>query len=352
MQKFEGYQEIVQAFNSGRYRRTVEDWAEKKVKRKIAEKMAEELATGLAGAMAGAAKEREERLRREYEEKLRKQREELKAKEELAQKEREKREQEEKLRREEEERRVFAEGKSRVEEKRRREAELREKRAELLPKLKSMKLNDVPTREIKQMMTEMGISVVGLLNRDDFLERLFGEFPELRNSGEKSRYWSSSSGNYSDSDLVFGESVVDRINNAKLESLPFGELKQLLIDAGYDPTTYGSNDEMRRALRRYANEAKHGSKIRGDSTETEERYMAVKLERDALERRVGEKDAEIQKLMKRVDQLKSDLDVEKRRTNQQPQPRDPLKFTDRMRVSVQINTLYFFTATSQVSGPQ
>ena len=181
-QKFEGYQEIVQAFNSGRYRRSLEDWAEKKVKRKIAEKMAKELTTGLAGAMAGAAKEREERLRREYEEKLRKQREELK--EEV-------------------------------------------RRAELLSKLKSMKLNDVPTKEIKQMMTEMGISVVGLLNRDNYLERLFGEFPELRNSGEKSRYQSSSSGTYFDSDLVFGESVVDRINSSELENLTFGELKQL-----------------------------------------------------------------------------------------------------------------------------
>ncbi len=98
LQKYEGFQEIVAAFNSGRYRRTLEEWVEKKIRRKVAEKMAE----GVAGAFVEAAKEREERLRREYEEKLRQQREALRRTERQVVEEREKRAVEERKRQGEE----------------------------------------------------------------------------------------------------------------------------------------------------------------------------------------------------------------------------------------------------------
>jgi hypothetical protein len=336
IQKYEGYQEIVNAFNTGRYRRTLEDWAEKKIKAKIAQRVKEDIATAAGLAMAGAVKEREDRLRREYEEKLRQQREEMRAKEEQARKEREKREEEERLRKEEEERRLFAEGRIRVEERRRKDAEYREKRAELLPKLMEMNLKNVPTKEIKAMMMDVGISVAGLLSREDYLERLEREFPELQAKSERKTSSSTRGmGTYADSDFSRGESLVERINNAKLEQMSFGDLKQLARDAGYDPATFASRNDMIHSLRQYARDCLRSNRISesDDSPNVPKDYMEVKLERDALRKRIEDKDDEIRGLKRQVDQLRSDLDVEKRRTNQKPQPREAPQVTSRMRVS-------------------
>lgn len=307
LQKYEGFQEIVAAFNSGRYRRTLEDWVEKKIKRKVAEKMAE----GVAGAFVEAAKEREDRLRREYEEKLRQQREELRRKERQVVAERERREEEERKRYEEEQLRKDEEGKRREEESRRKESELRETRARNIGKLKEMDLENAPVKEMKTLMSEMGISTAGLLNRADYLERLYTTIPSLK----RKRNESESSSVSSEKDVFIpssGRSVAQRISSANLEHMPFGELKVLAGDAGFDPSTFASKAEMIRALQQYAQERDEDRKI-GESNNDPMKLQKLESENQSLKAQVAEKDEEIRRLKVQVQHLNLDLDVEKRR---------------------------------------
>ena len=312
LQKYEGFQEIVAAFNTGRYRRTLEEWVEKKIKRKVAEKMAE----GVAGAFVEAAKERESRLRREYEEKLRQQREELRRTERQVVAERERREEEERKRHEEVQLRKDEEGKRREEESRRRESELRETRERNIGKLKEMDLDNAPVKEIKALMGEMGISTSGLLNRADYLERLYSTIPSLK----RKRTESESSSHSSEKDVFIpsiGKSVAQRISSADLVHMPYGELKVLAGDAGFDPSTFASKAEMIRALQQYAQERDESRKI-GDANNDPMKVQKLEGENRSLKAQVAEKDEEIRQLKGQVQHLNLELDVEKRRCGVPP----------------------------------
>ena len=335
LQKFEGFQEIVTAFNSGRYRRTLEDWVERKIKRRVAEKMAE----GVAGAFVEAAKEREARLRREYEEKLRQQREELRRKERQVTEERERREEEERKRQGEERLRRDMEELKLEEQSRRKESELREARTRNLAILKEMDLENAPVKEMKSLMTEMGISTAGLLNRGDYLDTLYKTFPVL----QRRRNTSESSSHGSDKDLFFpsaGKSVVQRIHSADLERMSYGELKVLAGDAGFDTTTFSSKAEMIWALQRYAQERDESRKI-GEAGDDPIKMQKLEGENRSLKAQLVEKDEEIGQLKTQVQELKEELDVEKRRCAVPPRAQassSPVQRTHLQRVCMHAHT--------------
>ena len=309
IQKYEGFQEIVVAFNTGKYRRTLEDWVEKKIRRKVAEKMAE----GVAGAFVEAAKEREDRLRREYEEKLRQQREELRRTERQVAAEREKRHEEERRHQDAEQQRKEEDKRRRDEESRRRERELVEIRERNISKLKEMDLESAPVREMKALMNEMGVSTAGLLNRADYLERLYSTFPFLK----RRRNESGSSSHSAEKDYFIpsvARSVVQRINSANLQQMAYGELKSLAVDADFDPSTFGSKNEMIRALQQYAAERDETRRIAEKSSDDPLKYQKLDGEIRALKAQVAEKNDEIRKLKVAVQDLANELDVEKRRS--------------------------------------
>lgn len=314
IQKYEGYQEIVVAFNTGKYRRTLEEWVEKKIRRKVAEKMAE----GVAGAFVEAAKEREDRLRREYEDKLRQQREELRRTERQVVAEREKREEEERRHKDAEQLRKEEEGRRKDEESRRMERELVEIRERNIRKLREMDLESAPVKEMKALMNEMGVSTAGLLNRADYLERLYSTFPFLKRrrndsggsaqSGEKDYFIPSA-----------GSSVAQRISSANLHQMSYGELKSLAVDADFDASTFASKAEMIRALQQYAAERDETRKIAERSPDDDPlKYQKLNGEIRSLKVQVAEKNEEIRKLSVEVQDLANELDVEKRRKSAIP----------------------------------
>ena len=334
IQKFEGFQSIVDAFNSGRYRRTMEEWVQQKIKRKIAEKMAEEMASGFVlGALA--AKEREEKLKREYEEKLKREREEVRRKEQQLSQERIRHEEEEKRRRENEQKRKREEEERQEEEQKRLENELKEKRARGINKLKAMDLESAPVKEIKSIMQDMEISVVGLLDRSDYLDRLYKRVPELRPSNRSHTSNSTGSSQSSEFNLPMSpseSSLAKRIRNINLSKIAFGELKQLVRDADLDPMAFESRAAMERALRNYASDSASIPSYQGGGGGLEDfqiKYEKTKNENEQLRRELRDKDDKIKEMKDQANKLKMDLDLAQRRaanTSGTPQARSgPLK---------------------------
>ena len=158
----QGVDEVRLAMRSGWFKSRIADFLEQRAKLKLAEKLAEELAGQF---IRSEIEERRKKARLEYEERLR--REELKAR--LEQQERQ--EQEEKERRDKERQREAIEIKKR---------ELERNRPKVLDELMKMDLDTARIKDIKEIMSKLGLSFVGLCERKDFLDKLKANVPELR----------------------------------------------------------------------------------------------------------------------------------------------------------------------------
>ena len=167
----QGVEEVRLAMRTGWFKTRIRDFLEQRAKLKLAERLAEEL----AGHLKNEMEERQKRARLEYEERLRRERERERLEELRRQQEEAEREQEKRERENRERQREAIEIK-----KREREEELRRSRPQAMDELMKMDLNTARIRDIKEVMSKLGISYVGLYERKEMVDRLKANVPELR----------------------------------------------------------------------------------------------------------------------------------------------------------------------------
>ena len=177
----QGVEEVRLAMRSGWLKSRIADFLEQRAKLKLAEKLAEELAGHF---IRNELEEKRKRARLEYEQRLRREREAEELKARLEQQEQQ--EKEEKERRDRERQREAIEiKKQEIEEERRRN------RPKALDELMKMDLDTARIKDIKEVMSMLGVSYVGLYERKELLDKLKANVPELRlktSSAQAHRY--------------------------------------------------------------------------------------------------------------------------------------------------------------------
>ena len=154
----EGVEEVRLAMRTGRFKIKIRHFLKQRAKLKFAEE--------LAHHSNNEMEERQKRARLEYEQKLRKERERERM-EEL-------RRQQEELKRQQEE----------AEREQKHKEELCRRRSQAMDKLMKMDLNTARIRDIKEVMSKLGIRYVGLYERKELIDELKANVPELRTKPE------------------------------------------------------------------------------------------------------------------------------------------------------------------------